>query len=101
MYNDTESFRKAWKAPGFEKMAKMKADTWTTGDRVGKPMPMDTRPPPVDINPHARYAVDPKNQYVEWMDFSFYLGFSPATGISLHEVKYKGERIIYELGKYS
>jgi primary-amine oxidase len=32
------------------------------------------------------------------MDFEFYISFSRDTGVGLHDVKYKGERIIYELG---
>ncbi|OWP01446.1 hypothetical protein B2J93_5729 [Marssonina coronariae] len=36
--------------------------------------------------------------YVKWMDFEFYTPFSRDNGLSLYGVKYKGERIIYELG---
>lgn len=32
------------------------------------------------------------------MDFSFYIAFSRDTGMTLFDIKYKGERIIYELG---
>lgn len=32
------------------------------------------------------------------MDFSFYLAFTRDTGMRLYDVKFKGERIIYELG---
>ena len=31
------------------------------------------------------------------MDFSFYISFSRDTGVQLNNIKYKGERIIYEL----
>ena len=99
MYDTVESFRKAYATPGFEKLSKMKAGPWVTGDRTGPTLPMDNFPPPVAENPNARYAVDTKNQYVKWMDFTFYLGYSASTGVSLREVRYKGERIIFELGK--
>jgi len=101
MYDTVDSFRKAWSSPGFEKLEKMQAGPWTTGDRTGDPLRLDTLPGPVEVNPHARYAVDIKNKYIKWMDFEFYLGVSPATGVSLREVRYKGERIIFELGTSS
>lgn len=32
------------------------------------------------------------------MDYSFFIGFTRDTGIRLFDIKYKGERIVYELG---
>lgn len=32
------------------------------------------------------------------MDFSFYISFSRDTAVKLHDIRYKGERVIYELG---
>ncbi len=45
-----------------------------------------------------RFSVDVARQYVEWMDFSFYIGFSRDTGLSLFDVRYHGERVLFELG---
>lgn len=53
---------------------------------------------------HRRAEIDlrltrtAKDRYVEWMDFSFYIGFSRDTAVRLHNIKYKGETIMYELG---
>ncbi|KAH4225734.1 amine oxidase [Parastagonospora nodorum] len=44
-----------------------------------------------------RYKVDEKNQYVEYMGWSFYIAFSRTTGIMFYDIKFKGERILYEL----
>ena len=44
-----------------------------------------------------RYQLDPEAQYVEYMGFSFYLSFSRTLGIMFHNIKFKGERILYEL----
>lgn len=44
-----------------------------------------------------RYKLDEKNQYVEYMGWSFYLSFSRTLGIMFHDIKFKGERILYEL----
>ncbi|KAF1813785.1 primary-amine oxidase [Eremomyces bilateralis CBS 781.70] len=44
-----------------------------------------------------RYKVDPEAQYIEYMGFTFYLSFSRTTGISIHDVKYKGDTVLFEL----
>ena len=59
---------------------------------------MDAAPPPVHVAPAgSRYAVDPEEKYIEWMGFSFYLGFTRDIGLNLHDIRYEGERILYEL----
>lgn len=45
-----------------------------------------------------RFAIDEENSYVEWMDFSFYWSFRRDTGIRLWDIKYKGKKIMHELG---
>ena len=32
------------------------------------------------------------------MGFSFYMGFTADTGLSLYDIRYDGQRILYELG---
>lgn len=32
------------------------------------------------------------------MGFSFYLSFQEETGMQFHDIRFKGERILYELG---
>jgi primary-amine oxidase len=44
-----------------------------------------------------RYKVDEKNQYVEYMGWSFYIAFSRTLGVMFYDIKFKGERILYEL----
>ena len=46
----------------------------------------------------ARFSVDYRQKYVEWMGFSFYLAFQTETGMTMYDIRFKGERIIYELG---
>lgn len=59
---------------------------------------MDTAPPPVHVAPAgSRYAVDPEQKYVEWMGFSFYIGFTRDAGMGLYDIRFQGERLIYEL----
>ncbi|KAF2017333.1 primary-amine oxidase [Aaosphaeria arxii CBS 175.79] len=44
-----------------------------------------------------RYKLDKENQYVEYMGFSFYVSFSRTLGLMFYDIKFKGERIMYEL----
>jgi len=44
-----------------------------------------------------RYKVDMEQQYVEFMGWSFYLSFTRTLGLMLFDIKFKGERIMYEL----
>lgn len=44
-----------------------------------------------------RYKVDETNQYIEYMGWSFYIAFSRTLGVMFYDIKFKGERILYEL----
>lgn len=43
------------------------------------------------------FVVDYKEKYVEWMDWSFYVGFNCDIGFGFFDICYKGERFVYEL----
>ncbi|KAL8297324.1 hypothetical protein RB597_006424 [Gaeumannomyces tritici] len=63
----------------------------------GDKLPHDELEPPVAILPGgARHEFDPEQNYVRWMDFSFYVATGRA-GITVHDIRYKGERVVYEL----
>lgn len=98
-YNTIDEFRTAYYTVGFVKNGANEDGTWAHTDQDGQTMKGDEHYPPQQIAPDGgRFGVDIENKYVEWMDFSFYIGFSRDTGARLFDIKYKGERIIYELG---
>ncbi|KAK8084653.1 Primary amine oxidase lung isozyme [Apiospora hydei] len=98
-YESTEAFRAAYFSPGFEKIGREPDAQWAWTERQGDPYPGDDTPAPMAVAAGPpRHKVDVARQYVEWMDFSFYLGFTRDTGLAFYDVKYKGERILYELG---
>jgi primary-amine oxidase len=98
-YDSTKAFRKAYFTKGFKKNGANVDGDWAHTDQQGTVLPKDTAYPPTSVAPTgARFAVDTEEKYVEWMGWSFYIGFSRDTGMSLHDIRYKGERIIYELG---
>ncbi|PWW73068.1 amine oxidase catalytic domain-containing protein [Tuber magnatum] len=99
LYKSVDEFRAAWMSPGFRKLAKQVDGQWTGTDQAGTAPPLDMGSPPIQIQPDGqRFAVDKDAKYVEWMDFAFYIGFRRDTGVNLYDIKYKGKRIIYELG---
>ena len=44
-----------------------------------------------------RYKVDSEQKYVEYMNWSFYVSYSRTLGMMLYDIKFKGDRILYEL----
>ncbi|KAL8363430.1 hypothetical protein RB601_009280 [Gaeumannomyces tritici] len=100
-YNSTAAFRAAYWSPGFEKLGVNVEGDWARTDHRPGPgaMPLDDRRPPVLAAPGgSRFSLDPGERYVEWMGFSFHLGFCGDTGVSLHDVRFGGERVLWELG---
>jgi primary-amine oxidase len=99
-YPSAEELREAWKRPDFVRRAKAVDGPFGSTARQGQELSHDTLPAPAMVQSTKRYAVDKDNKYVKWMDFEFYLAYDRDTGLKFYEIKYKGERIIFELGKY-
>ncbi|RPA87874.1 copper amine oxidase [Ascobolus immersus RN42] len=98
-YDTVEDFRKAFEAGKVKALPVNEDGPWGWSDPDGEGLLNDDLHPPVQIAPSgARYQLDKEEKYVEWMGFSFYIGFSRDTGMRLFDIRYKGERIIYELG---
>ncbi|KAM0548794.1 hypothetical protein ACHAPJ_009791 [Fusarium lateritium] len=59
---------------------------WTATGQQGDKLPRDHLYPPISVQPDGpRFGVDREQNYVEW-------------SLQLHDIRYKGERLIYELG---
>ncbi|KAK9794237.1 putative Amine oxidase catalytic domain-containing protein [Seiridium cardinale] len=98
-YETTEEFRTAYWNGSIPKLGANVDASWAHTDPANVSMPYDSSYPPTSIAPSgARYGVDFERKYVEWMEFSFYIGFSRDVGMTLYDIKYKGERILYEFG---
>ncbi|KAJ7683677.1 amine oxidase catalytic domain-containing protein [Mycena rosella] len=73
-------------------------DTWASRERKGAPRDLDDRAGPRQVSFNGpRYRVDKDNQWVSWMGWSFYLSFARDMGMSLWDVRFRGERILYEV----
>ncbi|WWC90477.1 uncharacterized protein L201_005413 [Kwoniella dendrophila CBS 6074] len=98
-YTSIDDFRTAWQSPDFKKYTPNMGGRWVETDPTGEGLPLEDRPPPMSVQPGGqRFKVDNHNKYVEWMDFSFYLTFTRDTGMRLYDIRFQGQRIIYELG---
>jgi primary-amine oxidase len=99
LYKTAEEFRAAYFSPGFEKLEPNIDGLWTHTDQRGPGFPADkAAPPPMPVAESARFSVDYRQKYVEWMGFSFYLTFLDDSGLTMYDIRFKGERILYELG---
>lgn len=98
-YETLDDFRAAYNTPGFEKLGGNIDGNWTHTDQEGAIIKGDELYPPIHVAPEGgRFGLDQEKQYVEWMDFSFYIAFTRDSGVRLYDIKYKGDRVIYELG---
>ncbi|XP_014550026.1 hypothetical protein COCVIDRAFT_21377 [Bipolaris victoriae FI3] len=71
---------------------------WTSTNKQEPTFLLDDLPPPKAISRGKnRYNLDTEENYVQWMDFSFYFSSHTDRGLSLFNVVYKSKRIIYEL----
>jgi primary-amine oxidase len=73
--------------------------SWTDTEDFDAEPPGRELPPPVSVQPHgARYRLDREQQFVSWFGFEFYIATAQATGLTLFDIRFKGERVMYELG---
>jgi len=86
-------------SPDFEKAPPNYEGDWTDTDDFSEGLPGRKKPPPLMIQPEGpRYQIDENEKFVSWMDFEFYISTTSDTGVSLHNVKFGGDSVIYEVG---
>ncbi|CAK5268221.1 unnamed protein product [Mycena citricolor] len=103
MFKTVSSFLEAYdngtlkRSPAPE-VAKPGEEGWAARARKGDKRDLDERAGPRQVSFNGpRYRVDEKNQFVSWMSWSFYLSFARDMGMSLWNINFRGERIIYEI----
>ncbi|KAJ3215511.1 hypothetical protein HDU67_000299 [Dinochytrium kinnereticum] len=73
-------------------------DEWSAMKSSGPQRNLEDKPGPRSTTfAGQRYLIDPKQRYIEWMGWQFYIRFNRDTGVALYDVKFKGERIAYEV----
>ncbi|GAB7364720.1 hypothetical protein MBLNU230_g5520t1 [Neophaeotheca triangularis] len=100
LYANEDRFRSAvFDDPDFVSTPANVDGPWTdTEDFQSEPYGR-AMPPPVTVQPYGpRYRLDREERFVSWFGFEFYFSTSAATGVSVHDIRFKGERVMYELG---
>ncbi len=99
LYESADHLRKAMKNPDFKKTKLNLEGAWTALEDFTDGLPDRKKPPPVMIHPTgARYKIDEKEKFVSWMGFEFFVTTSSDTGVTLHDIKFNGDRLMFELG---
>lgn len=71
-------------------------DLFSTLHRRGDYLPPKPQRPPTIVEPDGkRYSI--KHQHVQYLGWTFDFRLSPFTGPQLFDIRFKGERIVYEL----
>ena len=76
------------------------AGDWSTRKRPLAPAQrdLDHLPGPRSVSfGGLRFRVDRELQYASWMGWGMYFGFDRDMGLSLWDIRFRGERIIYEV----
>ncbi|KAH6723513.1 copper amine oxidase [Leptodontidium sp. MPI-SDFR-AT-0119] len=99
VYTSVQQFREAWESGKIIKSPVTPLDeSHLRKDRIGDFRELETRFAPTTVELDGkRYKVDEENRYVEYLGWSFYTGFTRDVGIQFFDIKFKGERVIYEL----
>lgn len=99
LYENEDDFRTALSHADFQRTPPNLDGPWTdTEDFHSNPEGREL-PPPVSIQPYGpRYRLDADEKFVSWFGFEFYITTARATGVSIFDIRFKGERVIYELG---
>ncbi|KAK3701618.1 hypothetical protein LTR37_015369 [Vermiconidia calcicola] len=99
IYDTEEDFRAALSEPDFVRTPPNVDGPWSDTEDFESGPPGRELPPPVSVQPYGpRYRLDREQQYVSWFGFEFYITTAQATGIALFDIRFKGERVMYELG---
>ncbi|KIY43143.1 amine oxidase catalytic domain-containing protein [Fistulina hepatica ATCC 64428] len=100
-FNSTEAFLEALHAGVLVRMPWRDPNedvSWTSRRRPSVDRDLDDLPGPRSVSfAGLRFRVNKALQYVTWMGWSLYLGFDRDMGLSLWDIRIKGERIIYQL----
>ncbi|KAL1411966.1 hypothetical protein Q8F55_002959 [Vanrija albida] len=97
LYRSYGALRAAYDA-GELRRGEWDASDWASRRVRGKPRDLDDRAGPRQVLPDGRrYRVDTAQDYITWMGWAFYLGFERDMGLHLWDLRFRGERVIYEL----
>lgn len=98
MYRGEAELRAAWKNGELRRVKHWDSSDWATRAIKGKTRDLDDRAGPRTVQSDgARYRADVEEGYVNWMGWSFYTSFYRDMGLHLWDIRFRGDRVIYQL----
>ena len=105
MFNSTDAFMTVYRDGTLKRLPKRPDQDPASVDWSTRKLPLPHAPRDLDQLPGPRsvsfgglrFRVDRTLQYVSWMGWGMYLGFDRDMGLSLWDLRFKAERIIYEV----
>ncbi|EIW55896.1 amine oxidase catalytic domain-containing protein [Trametes versicolor FP-101664 SS1] len=105
VFNSTEAFLDAYHDGTLKRLPHRPDQDPSQGEWSTRKRPtltaqrdLDNLPGPRSVSfGGLRFRVDRALQYVSWMGWGMYLGFDKDMGLSLWDLRFRGDRIIYEL----
>ncbi|TIB73500.1 hypothetical protein E3Q23_03021 [Wallemia mellicola] len=99
-WNSTDSFMNDFESGSIRASPKVNLTDmqWALRSVKGNTRDLEELPAPRAYSPNGpRYRIDTAERYVSWLDWSFYISYSPEQGVGLYDVRFKDERIAYEI----
>jgi primary-amine oxidase len=99
VYDSASELREAFKRPGFLLNPLNLNGSWTETEDFSEGHPGRELPPPTMVQPAGpRFKIDHQQNFISWMGFEFFTSTSQARGLSLHNIKFDDETVIFEVG---
>ncbi|KAF9266153.1 amine oxidase catalytic domain-containing protein [Marasmius fiardii PR-910] len=98
-FNNTSAFVEAYHNGSLKHLPSPPPDgTWSSRKRRGSRRDLDHLPGPRAVSfAGKRFRVDKELGYVSWMGWGMYVGFDRDMGMSLWDIRFRGERVVYQL----
>jgi primary-amine oxidase len=99
LYSSVQAFYQTWKSGLITKTPPPTTNTeFLLKNKTGQTRELEDRLAPTILSPEGnRFKIDRNNRYVEYLGWTFYTRFDYEVGIQFYDIKFKGERIMYEL----
>lgn len=98
LYRTAADLRAAWKRGELKRNLDYDDGDWASRSIKGSRRDLDDRAGPRSVLPDGkRYRVDEKEGYITWMGWALYTSFYRDMGLHLWDMRFRGERVVYEL----
>ena len=100
-FNGTDHFKSEYEAGNTKRLKtsfpEKSRELFSTLNRRGEPVPKHPQQPPTLVEPDGpRYTI--KNRHIEYMQWDFDIRMSTLSGPQIYDIRFNGERIVYEIG---